>query len=319
MSETTITIRGIDSNTWKEFQRGIVNLHGNLYGNIGLEVTNALRLWFEQYQGIVTTISIPSDKISASHRDIGGLKEEIKMIREIVEIPLRHPELFKWLNLIPTKGVLISGPPGTGKTLLAKAAASEAKAQLYILSLQEMIPEFNERKLRGVFIKAKENPPSVILIPDLKILSTNNIEETDHGDQILTSLLSEMDNLEDFGQVIVEGILSSPEELKPSLQKRFQQEIRVSFPDKQGRYEILKIQTSDMPLEKDVDLEKLAETTDKQTGDFLWRMCQEAATSTLRRILKHNEIKDEEISKERLERIKVNMDDFLNAFKRLVK
>jgi len=314
MSDTTITIRGVDSNIWKEFQSGIVSLYGNLYGNIGQEVTNALKVWLERYRGRESAVGIPSNRLSVSYNDVGGLKEEIKMIKETVEIPLRHPELFKWLNLISPKGVLIYGPPGTGKNILARAAAAEAKAQLYILSIQRMISEPNEMRLRSVFQRARENAPSVILIPDLAIMAINRQKVPgDPLSQILSWLLSEMDALEDFCQVVVIGIASSPEELEPSLRQRFQREIEVSRPDRQGRYEILSILTRKMPIADDVDLEKLADMTDKYQGVYLLKICQEAATWALRRTLEHEKITDEEIARDKLEQIKVGMDDFLHA------
>lgn len=314
MSDTTVTIRGVDSKAWKEFQRGIVSLHGNLYGNIGQEVTNAMKLWLERYRGKESAVGIPADHLSVSYDDIGGLREEIGMIKEAVEMPLRHPELFRWLDLIPPKGVLIHGPPGTGKNLLARAATAEAKAQLYMLSIQRMMSEFNEMRLRGIFQRAKESAPSVILIPDLRVMALGRQKASgDPVDRILSWLLSEMDALEDFSRVVVMGIASSPEELEPSLTQRFRRQIEVSLPDRQGRYKILRIQTRKMPLVDDVDLEKLADMTDQYRGVLLWRICQEAATRALRRTLEHEKITDEEITQEKLERIKVGMDDFLHA------
>lgn len=318
MSETTVTVRGVDSKSWKEFQRGIVSLHGNLYGNIGQEVTNALELWLERYRGREMAVGIPADRLSISYNDIGGLKEEIRMIKESVEIPLRHPELFRWLNLIPPKGVLIHGPPGTGKNILARAATAEAKAHLYILSIQRMTSELNEMVLRGVFQKAKESKPSVILIPDFGEIAIDRQKTTrDPVDQILSWLLSEIDALHDFGRVVVVGLAHSPEELEPSLRQRFQRQIEVSLPDREGRHKILKIQTRKMPLAEDVDLERLADMTDQWKGVFLWRMCQEAARRALRRALEHEKITDEELPKEKLEQIKVGMDDFLQALNSL--
>ncbi|MFB0523243.1 MAG: AAA family ATPase [Candidatus Bathyarchaeia archaeon] len=312
MADTTITIRGVDTKAWKEFQRGIVSLHGNLYGNIGQEATNALKLWLERYKGKESADGVPHDRLSVSYNDIGGLRDEIQTIREMVEMPLKHSELFRWLNLIPSKGVLIHGPPGTGKNLLARVATKEAKARLYILSIKQTMSEFNEMGLRGIFKRAKENAPSVVLIPDLVALDRQKALE-ESANQILSWLVSEIDSLDDFGRVVVIGIGSSPEELEPSLMQRFRQDIKVSLPDRQGRYEILKILTKKMPLADDVDLGRLADITDQYQGILLWRICQEAATQAFRRILEHEELTDEEIPKERLEQIEVDMDDFLHG------
>jgi transitional endoplasmic reticulum ATPase len=240
------------------------------------------------------------------------------MIKEAVEVPLRHPELFRWLNLMPPKGVLIYGPPGTGKNVLARAATTEAKARLFVLSMERILSELDEMRLRGVFERAKESAPSVILIPDLKLLAVGGQKAPgDPVNKVLLWLVSEIDALEDFGRVVVVGIASSPEELEPSLRRRFQRQIEVSLPDRRGRYAILKILTRKMPLADDVDLEKLAELTDKCEGYLLWRMCQEAATRALRRTLEREKITDGEISQEKLERIKVEMDDFMQALNSL--
>ena len=316
MSDTTVTIRGVDSKTWKDFQSSIINLHGNLYGNIGEEATNALTLWLDRYKGRKAVVSIPADQLSITYEDIGGLKDEIKVMKEVVEMPLKHPELFKWLSLIPPKGVLIYGPPGTGKNLLAKVAASKAKANLYILHVQRILNEFNEVGLCSVFQVANETPPSVILIPDLEAIAVDSQHAPRESvDQVTSCLLSEIDALGDSSRVIVIGIASSPDKFQPSFMQRFGHKIEVSFPNRQGRCEILKITTRNMPLANDVDIERLAEMTDKHSGILLWRICQEAARHALRRTLEQEELTDEKLPQKKLEQIKIGMDDFLHALK----
>ncbi len=308
-----ITVRGVEPRAWKEFQRGIVGMHGNLYGNIGQEVTNALGLWLERYRGWESAAGTPSSRLAVSYEDVGGLKGEIEMMKEAVEMPLRHPELLRWLDIVPPKGVLIFGPQGTGKNLLAKAAAAEAGASLFILKLSPLMTEPNREKLRGVFEKAKETAPSVILLPDLRALALGQEAPGDQSGQIALWLISEMEGLGDFSSVIVVGIASSPEEIIPGLKQMFQRTIEVGLPDKRGRQEILSIQTKNMPLADDVDLNKLADLTDGHPGIFIRQICQEAAMQALRRTINSGEIPDGEIPQEKLEVIKVGMDDFLRA------
>lgn len=316
MLETNVTIRGVDSKLWKEFQAGIVSLHGNLYGNIGQEATQALKLWLERYAGMKAVTGIPAERLSISYNDIGGLKEEIKLIKESVEIPLRHPELYCWLDLIPPKGVLIHGPQGTGKNILARAATAGARAWLYILRIEQLVTQSNDQWIMSIFQRAKETAPSVILIPDLAVLLNHQQRFPEVSvEQNLTWLYTEIDALEDFKQVIVIGITFAPEALDPEFRKRFQREIEVSLPDKKGRFEILKILTKKMPLAENVSLEEIVEMTDQQEGATLRQITQDAATQALRRALEKEKIPEEEIPKKLLERIKVEMDDFIQAIK----
>lgn len=314
---TTITVRGVNSKIWKEFQSNIVKMHGNLYGNIGEEVTNALNLWLDRYKGRRSVIVIPASSLAetVSYESLGGLKKEIEMIREIVEAPLRHPEIVDKLGLVPSKCLLIHGPPGTGKNLLAKAATAEAKANLYVLSLQQIISQLNETVLRSTFDTSKQTAPSVILIPDLRLMTKEfGIGSGDPKEQVLSWLISEIDALDEQSRVVVIGIVSSPEELDSSLRQRFHEEIEVSLPTRQGRCEILKLQTQNMPLAEDVDLDKLADMTDNYEGSLLQAICQQAARNALRRTLQQEPISDKKVAKEKLDEIKILMSDFIQAF-----
>ena len=292
-------------------------MHGNLYGNIGQEVTKALELWLERYRGWESSTGTPWDRLSVSYSDVGGLKKQIEMMRETVETPLRHPELYKWLGLTPPRAILIHGPQGTGKNILTKAAATQAKATLHVLSLAPLTIEPSKERLRGAFQKAKETAPSVILIPDLRRLGQGSETAGDPSAQIASWLASEMDGLEEFSGVIVIGIASSPGEVEPSLRQRFDHQVAVDIPNRQGRYEILTLQTRKMPLGDDVSLDKLADMTDGCSGLFLWRVCQEAGLRALRRTLKEVEISDEKLPQEKLDHVKITMDDFLDANKSL--
>ncbi|HIE23275.1 MAG TPA: AAA family ATPase [Candidatus Korarchaeota archaeon] len=317
--ETTITVRKVDLTVWKEFQKRIVEIYGNLYGNIGREVTNALSLWLKRNKP-GTQPSILQTGKPASYKDIGGLKEEIIKMKELVELPLRHPELFKRLSLKPPKGVLLHGPPGAGKNMLARAAANEAGANLYVVSIPDLMDRFykgSEEELLGIFRMAREKAPSVILISELEAIGSKEKGwATEVGSRILSQLMAAMDSLEDFERVVVIALVNSPESLIPALRRkgRFDHEIKVDLPDEEGRYEILEIQTRKMPLAKDVDLRKLAKMTEGWAGKELYELCQEAALSALRRSLDSMDLVVERIPENVLQSIVVTMKDFLKTY-----
>ncbi len=258
-----------------------------------------------------------------TYEDIGGLREEIKKIREMVELPLKHPALFQKLGIDPPKGVLLHGPPGTGKTLLARAVANEANAHFITINGPEIMSKFygeSEKKLREIFDDAEKNAPAIIFIDELDSLAPKR--EDVHGEverRVVSQLLTVMDGLKGRGQVLVIAATNIPDSIDSALRRpgRFDREIEIGTPDKLGRYEMLQIHTRSMPLVDDVNLEKLSEITGGFTGADISMLSKEAAMKALRRLLpevihEHGEIPDE-ISSEVINNLSVSMDDFMNA------
>ncbi|RLE52016.1 MAG: AAA family ATPase [Candidatus Methanomethylicota archaeon] len=258
-----------------------------------------------------------------TYEDIGGLQEAIQKIREMVELPLKHPELFKRLGIDPPKGVLLYGPPGCGKTLLAKAVANETDAHFISINGPEIMSKFygeSEQRLREVFEEAKQHAPSIIFIDEIDAIAPKREEVTGEVEKrVVAQLLALMDGLEARGDVIVIGATNRPNALDPALRRpgRFDREIEIGVPDKQGRYEILQIHTRNMPLAKDVDLKKLAEITHGFVGADLAALCREAAMKALRRYLPQIDLQQERIPEEVLEKLQVTMKDFMEAFKEI--
>ena len=258
-----------------------------------------------------------------TYEDIGGLKSVIYKIRELVELPLRHPELFKRLGIEPPKGILLYGPPGTGKTLLAKAVAYESDAYFIAINGPEIMSKFygeSEQRLREIFKEAEENAPSIIFIDEIDAIAPKRDEVIGEVERrVVAQLLALMDGLQSRGQVVVIAATNRPNALDPALRRpgRFDREIEVPLPDKQGRLEILQIHTRHMPLDNDVDLEKLAEMTKGYTGADLAALVREAAMHALRRYLPEIDIEQENIPIDVLEKMVVKMEDFLAAFKEI--
>ncbi len=256
-----------------------------------------------------------------TYEDIGGLENEIKMVREMIELPLKHPELFERLGIEAPKGVLLHGPPGTGKTLLAKAVANETNANFYSLSGPEIMSKYygeSEENLRNVFKEAQENAPSIIFIDEIDSIAPKREEV--HGEverRIVAQLLALMDGLEERGKVVVIGATNRINAIDPALRRpgRFDREIEIGIPDKKGRKEILEIHTRGMPLAKDVDLDKIAEMTHGYSGADLAALCKEAAIRALRRILPEIDLEADKIPAEILNKIEVTEKDFYDAFK----
>lgn len=258
-----------------------------------------------------------------TYEDIGGLKRELRLVREMIELPLKHPELFQRLGIDPPKGVLLYGPPGTGKTLIAKAVANEVDAHFISISGPEIMSKYygeSEQRLREIFEEAKENAPAIIFIDEIDSIAPKREEVTGEVERrVVAQLLALMDGLEARGQVIVIGATNRPDSLDPALRRpgRFDREIEIGVPDKEGRKEILEIHTRKMPLAEDVDLEELAELTNGFVGADLEALCKEAAMHALRRAIPELDIEAEEIPAEIIENLKVTREDFMEALKNI--
>lgn len=247
---------------------------------------------------------------TVTYNDVGGLATEIQKVREMIELPMRHPEIFSRLGIQPPKGVLLHGPPGTGKTLLAKAVANETDAHFISLSGQ------SEENLRKKFEDAEKNAPAIIFIDELDSIAPKRGEtQGDVERRVVAQLLSLMDGLESRGEVVVIGATNRPNAVDPALRRpgRFDREIEIGVPDREGRYKILQIHTRGMPLEEDIDLKYLADKTHGFVGADLAMISKEAAMKALRRVLPEINLEEEEIPSEILEKLIVKKADFNGA------
>ena len=256
-----------------------------------------------------------------AYEDIGGLRDAVQKVRETVELPLRHPELFERLGVEAPKGVLLHGPPGTGKTLLAKAVANETNAHFISISGPEIMGKYygeSEQRLREIFKEAEENAPSIVFIDELDSIAPKREEVTGEVEKrVVAQLLSLMDGLQARGKVIVIGATNRVNAIDPALRRpgRFDREIEIGIPDRSGRLEILQIHTRGMPLAKDVDLKKLADTTHGFVGADLEALAKETAMRSLRRVLPDIDLEAESIPADTLNKIIVEMNDFYDALK----
>ncbi|MDE1766253.1 MAG: CDC48 family AAA ATPase [Thaumarchaeota archaeon] len=256
-----------------------------------------------------------------TYEDIGGLTDEIKKVREMIELPLRHPEIFEKLGIEAPKGVLLYGPPGTGKTLLAKAVANESNAHFISISGPEIMSKFygeSEARLREIFKEAKEKSPSIIFIDEIDSIAPKREEVTGEVERrVVSQLLSLMDGLEARGKVIVISATNRPNAIDPALRRpgRFDREIEIKVPDKKGRKDILMIHTRNMPLSDDVNLDKIAAISHGYVGADLEYLCKEAAMKCLRRLLPELNLEDEKLPPETLDKLIVNDEDYQNALK----
>jgi len=256
-----------------------------------------------------------------AYEDIGGLKEEMQKVREMIELPLRHPEIFEKLGIEAPKGVLLHGPPGTGKTLLAKAVANESNAHFISISGPEIMSKFygeSEARLREIFKEAKEKAPSIMFVDEIDSIAPKREEVTGEVERrVVSQLLSLMDGLEARGKVIVMAATNRPNAIDPALRRpgRFDREIEIKVPDKRGRLEILQIHTRNMPLDTDVNHQRIAEVTHGFVGADIEYLCKEAAMKCLRRLLPELNLEDEKLAPEVLDKLIITMNDFEGAIK----
>ncbi|NWK01544.1 CDC48 family AAA ATPase [Marine Group I thaumarchaeote] len=259
-----------------------------------------------------------------TYEDIGGLTNEIKKVREMIELPLRHPEIFEKLGIEAPKGVLLYGPPGTGKTLLAKAVANESNAHFISISGPEIMSKFygeSEARLREIFKEAREKSPSIIFIDEIDSIAPKREEVTGEVERrVVSQMLSLMDGLESRGKVIVISATNRPNAIDPALRRpgRFDREIEIRVPDKKGRKDILAIHSRNMPLTDDVNIDKLASVSHGYVGADLEYLCKEAAMKCLRRLLPILDLQEEKLPPETLDKLIVNGDDFSKALMEVI-
>ncbi len=269
-------------------------------------------------------VEIQDEEIpTVTYEDIGGLHNEIKKVREMIEVPLKHPEVFERLGIEPPKGVLLHGPPGTGKTLLAKAVANEAGAHFQTINGPEVMSKFygeSEKKVREIFEEAEENSPSIIFIDELDAIASKREESSGEVEKrVVSQLLTLLDGLEARGQVIVIAATNRVDAIDPALRRpgRFDREIEIGVPDKVGRKEILQIHTRHMPLTDDVNLDKISDRTYGYVGADIEALAKEGAMHALRRVLPDiSDLQDmDELPEESLEKLKVSKGDFDHAMR----
>ena len=254
-----------------------------------------------------------------TYEDIGGISNEIKKVREMIELPLRHPEIFEKLGIEAPKGVLLYGPPGTGKTLLAKAVANESNAHFISISGPEIMSKFygeSEARLREIFKEAREKAPSIIFVDEIDSIAPKREEVTGEVERrVVSQMLSLMDGLESRGKVIVISATNRPNAIDPALRRpgRFDREIEIKVPDKKGRKDILAIHSRNMPLADDVNIDKISSVSHGYVGADLEYLCKEAAMKCLRRLLPILNLEEEKLPPETLDKLIVNHDDFTKA------
>jgi transitional endoplasmic reticulum ATPase len=276
-----------------------------------------------------TEVSISSEisidrKVRVTYEEVGGLKEKTKAMREIVELPLRHPELFARLGVEPHSGILLYGPPGCGKTLLAKVLASESEANMYPINGPEIMNKYygeTEAKLREIFKEAKDNSPSIIFIDEIDAIAPKREEA--YGDvekRVVAQLLALMDGLTDRGNVIVLGATNRPDSMDPALRRpgRFDREFEITVPNEDERYEILQIHTRGMPISEDIDLKNLSSELHGYTGADIKSLCREAAMKSIRRYLPEIDLETEKISSAVLQSMEIKLVDFYDAMHEVV-
>jgi len=275
-----------------------------------------------------TNLSISTESIDrkprVTYEEVGGLQAEIKAMREIVELPLRHPELFNRLGVEAHSGILLYGPPGCGKTLIAKVLASESEANMYSINGPEIMNKYygeTEARLRDIFKEAKDNSPSIVFIDEIDAIAPKREEA--YGDvekRVVAQILALMDGLTDRGNVIVLGATNRPDSVDPALRRpgRFDREFEISVPNEDGRYEVLLIHTRGMPIAKGIDLKDLASELHGYTGADIKSLCREAAMKAIRRYLPEIDLETEQIPSEVLQSMEIKLLDFYEAMHEVV-
>ncbi len=276
-----------------------------------------------------TNLSILSEtsidkKIRVTYEEVGGLGTQIKAMREIVELPLRHPELFIRLGVEAHSGILLYGPPGCGKTLIAKVLASESEANMYSINGPEIMNKYygeTEARLRDIFKEAKDNSPSIIFIDEIDAIAPKREEA--YGDvekRVVAQLLALMDGLTERGNVIVLGATNRPDSVDPALRRpgRFDREVEISVPNEDGRLEILLIHTRGMPIDEGIDLKELSSDLHGYTGADMKSLCREAAMKSIRRYLPEIDLESEKIPSEVLQTMEIKLIDFYDAMHEVV-
>ncbi|WP_435184566.1 CDC48 family AAA ATPase [Halobellus sp. EA9] len=262
-----------------------------------------------------------SDTPNVAYEDIGGLDQELEQVREMIELPMRHPELFQRLGIEPPKGVLLHGPPGTGKTLIAKAVANEIDASFHTISGPEIMSKYygeSEEQLREIFEEAEESAPAIVFVDEIDSIAPKRGEAGgDVERRVVAQLLSLMDGLDERGEVVVIGATNRVDAIDPALRRggRFDREIEIGVPDRDGRKEILQVHTRNMPLGEGVDLDEYAENTHGFVGADIESLAKEAAMTALRRIRPELDLESDEIDADVLDSIEVTKDDFKEAIK----
>jgi len=272
----------------------------------------------------ISTETTIDRKVRVTYEEVGGLKEKTKAMREIVELPLRHPELFARLGVEPHSGILLYGPPGCGKTLLAKVLASESEANMFLINGPEIMNKYygeTEAKLRDIFKEAKDKSPSIIFIDEMDAIAPKREEA--YGDvekRVVAQLLALMDGLTDRGNVIVLGATNRPDSVDPALRRpgRFDREFEITVPNEDERYEILQIHTRGMPINEDIDLKDLSSELHGYTGADIKSLCREAAMKSIRRYLPEIDLETEKISSEVLQSMQIKLIDFYDAMHEVV-
>ena len=263
-------------------------------------------------------------KSGITYEQVGGLRSEIKVMREIVELPLRHPELFSRLGIEPHSGILLYGPPGCGKTLLAKVLSSESDANMFSINGPEIMNKYygeTEARLRDIFKEAKENSPSIIFIDEIDAIAPKREEAYGYVEKrVVAQLLALMDGLTDRGNVIVLGATNRPDSVDPALRRpgRFDREIEISVPNADGRLEVLQIHTRGMPIADDVELKILASELHGYTGADMKSLCREAAMKSIRRYLPEIDLETEKIPSKILQSMEIKIIDFYDAMHEVV-